>query len=163
MSIFGLTSLPGAAPAELRLAGLCKIRLSVEAWTTVAAAAATAHPLECCGALVGEVADGEVRVLAAWPARNVAAEPWRRYEIAAREVRELDTRARVAGLHVVGYYHSHPDREPEPSPTDLELALPGLVYLIASATQADAGPARAWRLEEDRSGFREEELIIGPE
>jgi len=163
MPIFELTRLPGAAPAELDVAGSRRVRLSPEAWHTVHAAAATAYPFECCGALVGEVGSGEILVRVAWPSPNAADDPGRRYEIAAGEVRALDGRARSAGMNVVGYYHSHPDRQPEPSATDLELALPGLVYLIAGAAAAGAGPARAWRLKDDRSGFREEELIIGAE
>ena len=128
----------------------------------MAAEAATGHPFECCGALAGEAVAGELLVRVAWPASNTAGDPRRRFEISAREVRALDERAAAASMHVVGYYHSHPDREPEPSPTDLELALPGLAYLIVNTTAGGAGPARAWRMEEDRSGFRGEELIIGP-
>jgi proteasome lid subunit RPN8/RPN11 len=59
---------------------------------------------------------------------------------------------------VVGAYHSHPRSAPVPSRTDLDEALPGFFYLIASLS-VDRGSLRAWRL--DRTQFVEVEIFVG--
>ncbi|HEU0077690.1 MAG TPA: Mov34/MPN/PAD-1 family protein, partial [Longimicrobiaceae bacterium] len=62
------------------------------------------------------------------------------------------------GLALVGFYHSHPDGRPEPSRLDREQAWPWYSYLIVAAGSGGAGEARSWRLRDDRSGFRAEEV-----
>ncbi len=156
MPAFEVTRVPGGASPALRRARPRCVSVAPSAWRTITAAVSDDEGQEVCGALFGRVTSSSIAVVDAVPARNVAADPRHRYEIAAPDVRALDRQARAAGLEVVGYYHSHPDGEAAPSPVDLELALPGVVYLIVSG----AGVGRVWRLEEDRSAFREEELRI---
>ena len=57
----------------------------------------------------------------------------------------------MQGRYVCGVYHSHPAGAAQPSPRDVELAWPGLDYVIVDG----AGAARAWRLQESRDGFDE--------
>jgi proteasome lid subunit RPN8/RPN11 len=67
------------------------------------------------------------------PARNIATEPLRRYEIAPEDHFAVIRRCRSGGegLEVVGGYHSHPHSQPIPSPTDLEQAFQEFIYVIA--------------------------------
>ncbi|MEX0893378.1 MAG: Mov34/MPN/PAD-1 family protein [Gemmatimonadota bacterium] len=120
----------------------------------IRAAAAAAWPAECCGALVG-VADnaGGTKVACALPASNEAEDTLHAFRMGPEAVRELEAAAAEQGAEVVGYYHSHPEGAgAAPSATDLEWALPGLIYVIAGA---EGHELRAWRLREDRSGFDE--------
>jgi proteasome lid subunit RPN8/RPN11 len=59
-------------------------------------------------------------------------------------------------------FHSHPDHPNHPSEYDREWALPWYSYLITSVNAGHATESRAWRLQEDRSGFDAEELLITP-
>jgi len=58
------------------------------------------------------------------PAKNVAADPVRNYEIAPKEIVRLMGELRKRRLKILGIYHSHPywlDTN-EPSPKDIALA-----------------------------------------
>ena len=75
---------------------------------------------ECCGILAGQ--DGLVTQL--FPAKNVAADPVRNYEIAPDEIVRLMGELRKRRLEFLGIYHSHPNwlDTNEPSPKDIALA-----------------------------------------
>jgi proteasome lid subunit RPN8/RPN11 len=76
--------------------------------------AARAAPLECCGILLGCGA----LIEEARPAANMAGEPERRFEIDPHALIDAHREARGGGLHVLGYYHSHPNGAAEPSTSD---------------------------------------------
>lgn len=80
-----------------------------------------------------------------------------RYLIEAATVLRLERQAASAGLHVVGFYHSHPAGRAEPSATDLELASPGYIYAIVGPS---CGSVRLWQLRDDRGGFDELRLDL---
>ncbi len=75
---------------------------------------------ECCGILAGQ---GGV-ITQAFPAKNVAVDPIRNYEIAPKEIVRLLAELRKRQLEFLGIYHSHPHwmDANEPSPTDIALA-----------------------------------------
>jgi proteasome lid subunit RPN8/RPN11 len=90
--------------------------------------ARAATPSECCGLLVGS---GKA-VTAALPARNLAESPTR-FLIDPQDHINAIRDARVRGLEVLGFYHSHPHSPPVPSETDrAEAGYPDHLYLIAS-------------------------------
>ncbi len=80
--------------------------------------AAKAHPLECCGLLLGQGA----RVEEARPAANVHPDPARHFEIDPAALIAALRAARGGGPQVLGYYHSHPTGLAEPSATDRAMA-----------------------------------------
>jgi len=121
-------------------------------------ACARAGDVEACGALLGTL--DPIRIQRAVPVENAAAEPVRAYAIPAARVRALDRGAADPGLHVVGFYHSHPAGPAVPSAADLAGAWPGYVYLIFGRGRAGT-EARAWRLRQDRRGFDEVTLRTG--
>ena len=98
--------------------------------------------LEICGALIGT----PERICDVVPLKNLSSTPATDYLIPASEVLRLELRGEL-----VGFYHSHPNGSAEPSQKDLELAVPGYIYLIVPP----CGAARAWRLRESRDGYEE--------
>jgi desampylase len=92
---------------------------------------------EICGLLFGS--DGAITE--ATPARNVAADPSRRFEIDPAALLAAHRAARAGGPRLIGSYHSHPSGEATPSACDAEAAAPdgGLWLIIAG------GEVRAWR------------------
>jgi proteasome lid subunit RPN8/RPN11 len=90
-----------------------------------------AAPDECCGLLLGR----EGAIEEARAARNVAADPHRRFEIDPQALIDAHRSARAGGAQVLGYYHSHPLGEATPSPTDQRMAArDGSVWVIVGQT-----------------------------
>jgi proteasome lid subunit RPN8/RPN11 len=117
------------------------------------------YPEEGTGFLLGS--DGGVRIVKdLMPIANAREEAARhnRYLIGPREYLEAETEAGRRGLDLVGIFHSHPDHPSQPSAFDLEWAQPAFSYVITSVQSGKAVASRAWRLNEDRSGFTEEEI-----
>jgi desampylase len=77
-----------------------------------------AHPRECCGLLLGQ---GE-RIERAEPATNVHPQPERHFEIDPAALIAAHRAARAGGAQVLGYYHSHPTGQAEPSAADQAMA-----------------------------------------
>jgi len=81
--------------------------------------AARAHPEECCGLLFGgPERQGVPSLAAAEPARNVAPDRARHFEIDPQALIDGHRAERAGGRRLLGYYHSHPTGLAEPSPTD---------------------------------------------
>jgi proteasome lid subunit RPN8/RPN11 len=75
--------------------------------------ARAALPRECCGLLLGQFG----QILAAWPVPNTAAQP-DAFEFDGLSAMRAERAARLCGLELVGYYHSHPHGPPTPSRED---------------------------------------------
>jgi proteasome lid subunit RPN8/RPN11 len=126
-------------------------RLTPEAEADIRRHGAETYPDECCGALI--LVNGAIE---AFPLPNTTAEgARRRFLIGPGDYRQAEARARERGGRLAGFYHSHPDHPPRPSPTDLAQAWPNLTYVIVSVSQGTPGDLRSWRLLEDRSAFEE--------
>ncbi len=78
------------------------------------AEAAIAEPRECCGLLLGQGG----AVAAVVPCRNVHPSPERHFEIDPVALIAAHRNARAGGLPIVGYYHSHPGGQAQPSAVD---------------------------------------------
>ena len=99
--------------------------------------AARAAPAECCGLLLGH----RETVIEARSAANVAANPAQRFEIDPAALFAAHRAARTGGLELLGYFHSHPNGHPRPSPVDCEHASgDGRVWAIAAG-----GAVTFWR------------------
>jgi proteasome lid subunit RPN8/RPN11 len=106
--------------------------------------AAAHYPREACGLLVGRDEPDLRRVARAVPARNRAPEE-HRYTIAPEDFLRAEREARLHGLDVIGFYHSHPDAGPAPSRTDRRAAWPHYTYLIVAVSAGAAGSLRGFR------------------
>ncbi|WP_368039482.1 M67 family metallopeptidase [Sphingomonas sp. ID1715] len=127
---------------------MTKVEISREALAAIKAHAATDPEHEVCGLLLGS---GD-RITAAAPARNIADDPRRRFEIDPTALFKALRRERAGGPGVLGYYHSHPHGPALPSATDQAMAEPnGKLWLIVGGAEV-----RAWRA--GARGFEEVEL-----
>jgi proteasome lid subunit RPN8/RPN11 len=105
---------------------------------------------ECCGILAGQ--DG--LITQAFPAKNVAADPVRNYEIAPKEIVRLMEEFRERRLEFLGIYHSHPNWRDtnEPSPKDIALAYYSeAIYFIVTPRPYATPPIRAFSIRDGRA------------
>jgi desampylase len=96
-----------------------------------------AHPLECCGLLLGEGSS----VLDIVRADNVSPAPERNFEIDPSVLIAAEKAAREGKQSILGYFHSHPNGVCEPSVSDAQQANRDGRYWVILA----AGKATAWR------------------
>lgn len=114
----------------------------------LAAEAEAAPGREVCGFVLAE--GGRCRLD---PARNVAVDPARRFEIAPRDLFALHRRLREGGLVLCAVYHSHPEGGAGLSAADREAmlledgtpVLPGIDQLVIGLRQGRAEEARVHR------------------
>lgn len=106
------------------------------------------YPDECCGVLLGRVEGNDLRAVhAAVRCENVAATPSTNYAMDLRHIVRLQREARAQGLVIVGFYHSHPDHPPLPSPQDLQDAhWSGCSYVITAVEQGHSTVTKSFVL-----------------
>lgn len=124
------------------------------------------YPNEICGLLLGKDAGRKRTVSALMPVENSfdAGEQFHRYLIAPEAMLQAERLARQTGLDVLGVYHSHPNEAARPSEYDRDhAAWTTWSYVIVSVREGKVAEMRAWKLREDRSGFDEEDLVVGVE
>lgn len=128
---------------------------------SIRAHAEATYPEEGCGFLLGRVVDGENHVTDLHEAENRQHElRERRYTITAADYLAATRAADGLGVDIVGFYHSHPDHPPEPSPTDLaEATFPGFTYVIVSVHGGRSERLTAWRLANDRARFLADPIV----
>jgi proteasome lid subunit RPN8/RPN11 len=143
------------------------LKLSQSDWHALRAHGEETYPHECCGILLGTMnIDKDERVVkTVIRAGNTRLDSLHnRYNIDPKELIAAQKPARVAGLDIVGFYHSHPDHPPRWSPTDLaEAHWIGCSYVITSVVQGKAEVTNSFCLtgtmEEDKR-FAEEQLQV---
>lgn len=136
----------------------------------ICAHAESAYPEECCGIMLGQMAnDGktliEVRQTEnAWTteansypdAELMTAES--RYAIAPAVLLQAQRQARDHSFEIIGIYHSHPDHPAVPSEVDREYAWQQYSYIIVSVQKGKACDLLCWNLD-DHHQFQPEEII----
>lgn len=97
-----------------------------------------AYPHECCGVLLGHALDGTNTAVDSVRTENTRVDSaHNRYQIAPQELIRIQRQARLRGLDIVGFYHSHPDHPAQWSKTDLaEAHWLGCSYVITSVLGA---------------------------
>jgi proteasome lid subunit RPN8/RPN11 len=108
------------------------VAISCEARRSIADCAATALPEESCGVLIGRAGE-QAEILAAWKTPNRTIEDrTRRFALAPADLYGKIVRARSMALDVVGFFHSHPVGDAQPSPCDIRdaSAWPGYIHAI---------------------------------
>jgi proteasome lid subunit RPN8/RPN11 len=123
------------------------------------------YPHECCGVLLGRARDGANRVERVVRAGNTRTDSaHNRYNIAPAELIRIQREGRVAGLDIVGFYHSHPDHPAQWSPTDFaEAHWLGCSYVITAVEQGRATATNSFHLEgtsEDDKRFVQEPIEV---
>lgn len=122
---------------------MAAIQITMDTFARLTADTRRDSTQERCGLLAGR--DG--LVTQAFAARNVARDPAKGYEIASEDLLRLMREIRMAGLELLGIYHSHPNGENQPSPRDIERAYyPDAAYFIISPQPDAAQPVRAFSI-----------------
>ncbi len=123
--------------------------------------AASAHPSEGCGVLVGAAgAEGVLAVRSVTSGRNLAPRGRDRFELDPLAILRAERAAREEGLEVLGFWHSHPDHPAVPSRLDTERAWAEYLYVIVSSTADGTGDVRGWRLLPGAAGFAELAMAV---
>jgi proteasome lid subunit RPN8/RPN11 len=116
------------------------VQITSDLLATLQTLANKAFPEEACGLLLGR----PDAIIDLRPARNVADEPRRRFEIDPAMLLATHREARGLGLEVIGHYHSHPNGRAAPSRRDAARALDnGQLWLIVTADTVSAWRAVA--------------------
>ncbi len=90
---------------------------------TLMRASAVHHaPREACGILLGRTAAKQTRIDDLREVINIHTQPDRFFEIDPAALIEAHKAARAGGAEVVGYFHSHPNGNPDLSDKDREMA-----------------------------------------
>lgn len=109
--------------------------LTREQAQTIIDQARAAAPNEACGVIAGRGA----RAVEIIPIPNTAADPQRNYRMDERRLVETLAGLEPRGMELVGFYHSHPNSDPIPSPTDVRQATyPDTPYLIVGLKGGEA-------------------------
>ncbi len=125
---------------------------------------AEAFPEECCGFLLGRDGDDGRRIIRVAPEANVREDGARhnRFSISPEGFMRADRAARNEGLDIVGFYHTHPNAPARPSQYDLDHAWPVYSYVILSVRDGVPDAMTCWVLQEDRTAFAEQPIVIAP-
>ena len=136
-----------------------RLEISREALAGIRAATAAAHPLEACGLLFGD----ESRIDGWEATNNVAARPDIEFEIDPTSLFAALRAERAGGPRLIGYWHSHPNGNVEPSQRDTELAdVDRKIWVIVAADDLAAWVAveeLVYDQVEHRAELRDGELV----
>ncbi len=122
--------------------------------------ASACYPRECCGILLGAIAEDDTRtVTTAVPCANAyQGDQSDRFELDPKDQFEAQRLARTQNLEVLGFFHSHPDCDAYFSATDLANSWPWYSNIVISVRQGAYDHARAFRANETQSESHPEEL-----
>lgn len=153
------------------------LRLGNEHLWEIRAHAESTYPDECCGLLVGKLAQDSktlVEVIATenvWGAvvaknfssidaceEDVSYTQRSHYAIAPEIMLKAQKSARDRQLDIIGIYHSHPDHPAIPSEFDTVYAWYEYSYIIVSVQQGKASDLKSWSLDNEHQ-FQPEEII----
>ena len=118
------------------------------------------YPNECCGAMLGRVADGKKSVTSAIKLRNAfSGSQGARYELKPEDLLEADRAAREQKLDVIGIFHSHPDCDAYFSETDLKNSCPWYSFVVLSIKEGKFNHANSFLPDWEQTKADKEELI----
>ena len=145
--------MPEAEPSPL-------ILLSRDLRNELVAHAVDAYPMECFGAIVGEVVGEFRRVFEVRPLTNGATSAAISYEAIPDEIYHLLQAEQAGGHKLLGFYHSHPEVPAEPSSIDLAEAHPWYIYLICSVHKGSFDHLKGWVLDDNEIKFDEIRIAL---
>jgi proteasome lid subunit RPN8/RPN11 len=144
------------------------LRISQSDLNSLRAHGEETYPHECCGILLGtiDIDKNEREVKTVIRAGNTRLDSLHnRYNIDPKELIAAQKQARIAGLDIVGFYHSHPNHPPRWSQTDFaEAHWIGCSYVITSVSKGKADVTNSFSLtgstEEDKKFVDEPILAV---
>ncbi len=117
---------------------------------------------ERCGFLLG-FQDGDSTVIYKMlSVANIAQSDKRtNYEISTSDYLVAERMAELAGIKLLGVYHSHVNQPAIPSEFDRQLALPNFIYIIFSVNGKRMMDIRSWQLDQENQ-FEESKIDYIP-
>ncbi|MFN6516805.1 MAG: Mov34/MPN/PAD-1 family protein [Nostoc sp. CreGUA01] len=120
------------------------------------------YPDECCGIILGYVANEGKTTVEVMPTENAwnteagaefsgertVESKKRQYAIAPQVMLQAQKQARDRSLSIIGIFHSHPDHPAIPSECDRLYAWQGYSYIIVSVQKGKAAELRSWSLDD---------------
>ena len=139
------------------------LKISARLFESIKITGEQAFPHEGCGVMLGRLKGNDREALELFAAKNSfdESEKYHRFLITPDEYRLAEEKARLNKLEILGFYHSHPDAPSMASKYDLDHAFPWFSYLIVSIMKGRYHDHHSWVMENDRSKFNLEEVIIG--
>jgi proteasome lid subunit RPN8/RPN11 len=117
---------------------------------------------ERCGFLFGFQEADSVVIYKIMPVSNTTRSDKRtNYEISARDYLIAERLAELAGIKLLGVYHSHLNHPAIPSELDRQFALPNFVYIIFSVNGNRMMDIRSWQLDQKKQ-FEESKIDYIP-
>jgi proteasome lid subunit RPN8/RPN11 len=136
------------------------IRIDADPWAAMVAHARETYPNECCGAMLGNIADETktvrvaMRLDKAFEGAQAA-----RYELRPEDLLAADKAARERKMDLIGIYHSHPDCDAYFSQTDLKNSCPWYSFVVLSIQKGEFNHANSWLPNFEQTEAAKEELI----
>src|SRR5215472_4022388 len=135
------------------------IRIEQEPWRAMVAHARQTYPNECCGAMLGSIADDTKTVHVAMRLENAfEGAQAARYELRPEDLLAADRAARERNLDLIGIYHSHPDCDAYFSETDLKNSCPWYSFVVLSIRKGEFDHANSWLPNVEQTEAAKEEL-----
>ena len=136
------------------------IRIESEPWAAMVSHARATYPNECCGAMLGSIADGEKIVRESVALENAfEGAQATRYELRPADLMAADRAARSRNMDLIGIYHSHPDCDAYFSKTDLQNSCPWYSFVVLSIQKGEFHHANSWLPNADQTEAAKEELV----
>jgi proteasome lid subunit RPN8/RPN11 len=136
------------------------IEIDEKPWGEMVEHARATYPNECCGAMLGKVADGKKQVAIAMPLENASTGSQRaRYELRPMDLLHAEQEARRHNMDLVGIYHSHPDCDAYFSETDLKNSCPWYSFVVLSIQNGEFHHANSWLPNMEQTAAAKEELV----
>jgi proteasome lid subunit RPN8/RPN11 len=131
------------------------------AWAAILTHLREAWPEEGCGILFGEEEEAMRTVRWVVPCPNTApGDRRRRFQIDPERILLASRQARVQGLLLHGFYHSHPGFDAYFSPADLAEAWPAVSNLVVSLEDGICRKVASFRVNRDRTAAEPEPLVF---
>jgi proteasome lid subunit RPN8/RPN11 len=136
------------------------IRIDADPWAAMVAHARETYPNECCGAMLGNIADETKTVRVAMRLDNAfEGAQAARYELRPEDLLAADKAARERKMDLIGIYHSHPDCDAYFSQTDLKNSCPWYSFVVLSIQKGEFNHANSWLPNFEQTEAAKEELI----
>lgn len=129
------------------------------AWAEMVGHAEAAYPEECCGILLGAQEGGQHVTFAVRCANQAAGSSRNRFLIDPEQLLEVRSQGRAAGLDIVGFYHSHPDKGAYFSESDIRHCWPLFANIVLSVERGRLREAKAFRVDQEQTKAAPLELV----
>lgn len=115
------------------------------------------YPGECCGIMLGRKKENGIsEIVKIYEAENLERQITGTdsndvskisFEIDPLTIYKAEKQYMESGLEIIGFYHSHPDKEAILSEKDKKRMLPDMLYAVLSVTYNGCRDIRIWRVD----------------